>query len=85
MRNDIHAFDRMVRQGAYRHLVGHEEATILLTMRTPSKDVWQGLVRVVPKVEEKKETSDTKKKSKPNLDKKSEEEQLKYWWYLGDD
>ena len=36
-------------------------------------------------VREKKETSDTKKKSKPNLDKKSEEEQLKYWWYLGDD
>lgn len=47
--NDLETFDRMVRSatGPYKFLLRHQEAEILLFMKTPS-DRWQGLVRVSP-------------------------------------
>jgi Domain of unknown function (DUF4864) len=86
--NDLNAFDRMVRRGAYAYLVRHQEAQILLTMTTPTLNVWQGLVRVVPA------ELDPKKSTVMNNEKDEDEEEDEftskgpkeptkdYWWTL---
>lgn len=82
--NDLDAFDRMVRQGAYGYLVGHEQADILLTMKAPTMNIWQGLVRVVPaEKEERKSDDEDDDEEEPMVQSNLPEEPTKeYWWTL---